>query len=361
MKYTTTYDVGERKRDGGINEDSVAVAVFEHGHRDGLGGRKRRPETDDGRGASAPANRHVAAFALADGAGGHDAGDAASYVASTVACEHLTTAAIRAARTDAEAFGVNAGQSFGSPPDAAQIRASVEEAVVAAHRDVLRYARESGTHALTTIVAGVVVDDRLHYGWVGDSRAYVLNGARRELARLTKDHAVVEQLNDADRIDDVEALVHPRSNEITRALGGSGETDPETATVEVDTRSVPLYAEDVLLVTSDGLIDAQTNAPALYERYTGSGRDDAVAERIREASVTDAEIRDRLFAADSLDAAATDLIDLANDRGGKDNLSLILLKDGSLPATPTEGGLPVRAVDPDEPIEDRQTVIVSEE
>ena len=66
MEYATAYDVGERKRGDGINEDSVAVLSFEEGHRDGYHGRTLE---------SGPANRSVGVFALADGAGGYDAGD----------------------------------------------------------------------------------------------------------------------------------------------------------------------------------------------------------------------------------------------------------------------------------------------
>jgi len=80
-------------------------------------------------------------------------------------------------------------------------------------------------------------------------------------------------------------------------------------------------------VTSDGLIDAQTDAPALYERYVEAGRSDEAAEEVRDAVVTDEEIRDLVLGSDSLDDAASGLIDLSNDRGGKDNLSVIFARD----------------------------------
>jgi len=358
MEYVTHYDVGDRKRDGGINEDSVAVSVVEQGHRAGLLEDHGDGDTED---ATSPQNRSNAVFALADGAGGHDAGDAASYLATTVVCEVLAPVVAEAARRDPDEFDVGIDESLlPDRPSADDFQGAVEDAIVAAHREVVRYAAESGERAYTTVVAGLVVDGECHYGWVGDSRAYLVNDARESIELLTKDHGVVEELHDAGEIDDVAAHVHPRGNEITRALGGPGDADPETATVAVDTNSVPLFAEDVLLVTSDGLVDAQTDAPALHDRYVEAGRSEEAAEMVRDAVVTDAEIRDVVLAADSLDAAGTALIDLANDRGGKDNLSTILCRDLALPTTPDEG-MPVRAVDVPDPIEDRETVLLPDE
>jgi len=243
----------------------------------------------------------------------------------------------------------------------AEIEAAIENAVVDAHREIIRYADESGTQSYTTIVAGVYADGRLHYGWVGDSRAYVVNEARESIARLTKDHAVVQEMEDEGEIDAVEAHVHPNGNEITRALGGSGYEDPERATVDVDTRTVRLFAEDTVLVTSDGLIDAQTDAPELYDEYVASDRSEAVAERVREQVVTDDEIRDVLLDAETLDEASREYVSLSNDRGGKDNISVLLFGDEALPETPETGGLPVRAIDADVDLADRQTVIMSDE
>lgn len=357
MEYATHYDVGDRKRDGGINEDSVALSVFEQGHRYGLDPDAVSDEEES------PTNRNAAVFAIADGAGGHDAGDVASYVATTVICDELAPVVTAAGRREPGAFDVDIDEPLlPDRPSAAELQDAVEDAIVAAHREVVRYAVESGTQAYTTVVAGVVVDGECHYGWVGDSRAYLVNGERESIELLTKDHGVVQELHDRGEIDDVAAYVHPRGNEITRALGGPGDGDPETATVPVDTNTVPLFAEDVLLVTSDGLIDAQTDAPALYEQYVDAGRSEEAAETVRDAVVTDEEIRDVLLGANSLDDAATDLIDLANDRGGKDNLSTILARDPSLPSTPAEdAGMPVRAIDPDDPVEDRETVLIPDE
>ena len=403
MRYTTNYDIGDRKRGAGINEDSVSMTVFEEGHRDGYRGQRRGSSdgadseeptetgadgdadaesvdengTDDDAAATAdeeemsddgtktaaddrPANRSAGVFVLADGAGGHDAGDAASYIATTVVAERLAPIAIRAARSHPEDFGVDIDP--GVRPETLgpeEIRNAIENAVIEAHREVIRYAAESGSQSYTTVVAGVYADGNLHLGWVGDSRAYLINRAHERIVPLTKDHAVVQQWEDDGEIDEVEAHVHPNGNEITRALGGSGHEDPETAAVAVDTRTVRLFAEDTVLATSDGLIDAQTSAPELYDQYVDSDRSSEMAETVREAVVTDDEIRDVILDADSLDDAAREYVSLANDRGGKDNISVLLFADDALPETPS-GTLPVRAVDPDIDIGDRDTVLINE-
>lgn len=391
MRYTTNYDIGDRKRGGGINEDSVSMTVFEQGHRNGYRGQSRSdgsptddeaktlaeivasdqvmiPDSetddetdDDNEHAGRPANRSAGVFVLADGAGGHDAGDVASYIATNVVAEHLAPVAINAVRSSPEAFDIDISEDV--LPDALgpeEIQTGLENAIIKAHREIIRYADQSGTQAYTTVVAGVYAEDRLHVAWVGDSRAYLINEEYDRIVRLTKDHAVVQKWEDEGEIDDVEAHVHPNGNEITRALGGSGQENPDRALVDVDSRSVQLFAEDTVLVTSDGLIDAQTDAPELYEQYVESDRSEEVAERVREAVVTDDEILELLLSADSIDDAATDYVALANDRGGKDNISVLLFEDEMLPSSPT-GGLPFRGADPDVDVSERNTVLISDE
>jgi len=426
MRYTTNYDIGDRKRGRGINEDSLAMTVFEQGHRDGYRGQRTEPEagddpseadaeasdedaaagvldledddtqiygveptdadggdTDEGATADQaeaqadprqaeepasadepvgrPVNRSAGVFVLADGAGGHDAGDTASYIATTVISEHLAPVAINTVRSHPEGFDIDISpEVLPTPLGEEDIQTGLENAIIDAHREILRYAAQSGTQSYTTVVAGVYADGQLHLGWVGDSRAYLVNDERADIARLTKDHAAVQEMEDDGEIDTVEAHVHPNGNEITRALGGAGHDDPARATVDVDTRSVQLFAEDTVLVTSDGLIDAQTDAPQLYERYIQSGRSEAVGQEVLDAVVTDEEIRDVLLSADSMETAVTEYVTLANERGGKDNISVLLFQDEALPATPT-GGLPIRAVDPDVDVSERQTVLFSDE
>jgi len=363
MIYATNYDIGERKRHGGINEDSVAINVIEQGHRDGFAddeaGHGGAVDWDDRPtdGAARPPNRGIAVFALADGAGGYEAGDVASYIATTVICEELGEVATRVARSNPDDFDVSLPDALApEQPSPAEIQAALEDAITAAHREIINYASETGNRAYTTAMAGLSFDGTCYYAWVGDSRAYLVNEARETIELLTKDHGVVEELHDCGEVDDVEAHVHPRGNEITRALGGTGDQDPETATIAIDSNAVSVYAEDVLLVTSDGLIDAQTDAPDLYDEYQRSGKSDEMAETVYDAVVTDEEIRAFVLDADSLVQAGRELLAMANDRGGKDNLSVLFVRDPALPPTPRDRPLR-RSLEPT-PLENRATVLL---
>lgn len=345
MDYATALDVGERKRrQDGINEDSIAVTLMDEGHRD--------------------TERRSGVFVVADGAGGTQAGDIASYVASVEVSRRLTdrlwrerllSEAADVLGADAGGHGLELTDGVVGDPLADQsdeaVQTVIERAVQAAHTRIVRVINDLDLDsAYTTVVVGVVAGDRLHYGWVGDSRAYVVNLGERDedqrVTRLTTDHSEVERLVEQGKIDEVEAHVHRRGNRITRALGGTRTEDPATSSIEVDTASVPLYSDDVLLLTSDGLIDAYTGAPQLHREYEEAEDTEAVRERILDRAVTDDEIGEVVREANSLSAAADRFVDLSNDRGGKDNLSVVLVRDESLPESPA-GNLPIRTYDPD--------------
>jgi len=357
MRYEVAYDVGESKRVDGINEDSVTMTVFEQGHRDGY--RERADAPDEETEPPTTTTRSVGVFALADGAGGRDAGDRASYVAATVICEELAATAVREARNRPESFGVSLdAQDTRSP---AEFQTAVADAIETAHERVIAEVATTSAGAYTTVVAGIAIDGRLHLGWVGDSRAYVCNLATEDIARLTRDHTVVERLRDQGTIDDIEAHVHPRGNEITRALGGTIDDDSEETDLDVETRTVGLYAEDVVLVTSDGLIDAQTDASRLYDAYVDSDHSPAVGTHIRNRVVTDDDLSEIILDAQSLGDAGASLVELANDRGGKDNVSTLLFRDPHLDPTPDDATPALRGVDVDRPVENRETVLVNSE
>lgn len=419
MRYATIYDIGERKRQqGGINEDSIAVTLLQDGHRSGLAIGGEATEADDsdagaaaspgpavdeadspsvhgpgdeatdgefgadaeadgttevyptatpeaadsdGTGTPALADRHDGIFVLADGAGGEDAGDIASYLATTVITEELSLPVHRARRLQTGGFRLDIDEgALDDPPDAVEIEEAIDDAVTAAHREIIRYAGSAGTGGTyATVVVGVLLDGALHYGWVGDSRAYVVNEAHEAISLLTKDHAKVQYWEDDGEIDSIEGHVHPDGNEITRAIGGRGTDNHETATVTVDTRTVSLYREDVVVFTSDGLIDAQTDYVDLYQEYVGSDRDEAVGEHVLDQVVTDEDILDIVLSEPTLGSAAERFVEFSNEKGGKDNISLILFSEDALPASPNplESGLTERALDPEEAVTERQTVL----
>ena len=354
FEYATGLDVGARKREEGrINEDSVAVNVLEDGHLD--------------------TERNAAVLVLADGAGGEEAGEIASYIATVEVARRLTELLWDSRRLDALVDGASEagkpvidGESV-SPPladrEPAWVANRIETAIRSTHTRILQRIEDLGLgSAYTTIVVGVKIGDRLHYGWVGDSRAYVVNrhperAAGRRLSLLTRDHSVVERLRERGEIDDVEAHVHRQGNQITRALGGTAGDDPAGSTVQIETGRVRLFCDDVVLFTSDGLIDAYADAPTLHERYTQADDTAAIEAEIIEKSVTDNEIRDVIRDTESLPAAVDRFLALANSRGGKDNLSLVLARDAGLDRSPANG-FPDRSYDGDvESLDSRDTVI----
>ncbi|MBI5877328.1 MAG: Stp1/IreP family PP2C-type Ser/Thr phosphatase [Chloroflexi bacterium] len=209
---------------------------------------------------------HGRLLIVADGIGGYQGGARASEIAVE-----------RVAQTYA---------ADPSPDALAALRGAVEAANAAIYGE----AQQQADHAEmgSTIVAAVLLGNRLLVANVGDSRAYVVHGGRSR--QITHDHSwVAEQLR-AGVLTAVEARAHPLRNQITRSLG-------RQPAVEVDTFTVDLTPGDVVLLCSDGL--------------HGQVRD---AELAREA------------AARPPHEAVTRLIQLANQRGGPDNISAVVAR-----------------------------------
>jgi protein phosphatase len=204
-------------------------------------------------------------FIVADGMGGAQAGEVASRVA-------------------VEAF--RAGLSDGSDPERSLAR-QVREAN--ARINALSHQRAEHAGMGTTITAVYVGEQEVSIAHVGDSRAYCLRDG--ELLRLTDDHSLVDELIKQGRLTPEEAEEHPQRSVITRALG------PE-ATVEVDMRSFRARPGDVYLICSDGLT----------------------------TMVGEEALREQLVAHQRLSDAGRALIEAANAAGGKDNITVVLLR-----------------------------------
>ncbi len=202
-------------------------------------------------------------FAVADGLGGHEAGD----IASSVAVDALVQAAPM--RADAKALG---------------------RAVRAANRAVIRAAREGlGRSGMgTTLTAAIVDDTRIAVAHVGDSRAYLLHDGYLE--RITEDHSIVADMIRQGTLTEEQSRSHPQRSVITRALG----SDPNMTT---DIFEVDAAVGDRLLLCSDGL--------------TGM--------------LTDEQIREILDDYGDAEVAAQILVDSANDAGGHDNISVVVV------------------------------------
>ena len=158
-------------------------------------------------------------FAVADGMGGHAAGEVASEIAVNVLAERAP------AHPDPEALG---------------------RAVEEANRAIIVAAHEGrGREGMgTTMTAAMLEGERLIIAQVGDSRAYLLHQGK--LQQLTRDHSLVAMMVEAGQLTSEEARVHPRRSVITRALG----TDPST---KPDLYEIDVEAGDRLLLCSDGL------------------------------------------------------------------------------------------------------------
>jgi serine/threonine-protein phosphatase Stp1 len=162
-------------------------------------------------------------WAVADGAGGHEAGDVASAEVARV--------------LQSVDQGLSAGEML------VEVRARLEEA----HARLLDVAARRGAGAIvaTTVVVVLARDDHFACLWAGDSRAYLLRG--EALTRITRDHSLVQELVDSGSISESEAAGHPKANIITRAVGAGDEI------LDLDKRTGQLLPGDRVLLCSDGL------------------------------------------------------------------------------------------------------------
>ncbi|MCF6445752.1 PP2C family serine/threonine-protein phosphatase [Nereida sp. MMG025] len=209
---------------------------------------------------------------VADGMGGHAAGDFASQ--SIVA----------------------AMQTVGIPNGAIDLRARFMDRLIHANEQILEHASDLGNGTIGSTVAALLVQQG-HFAtiWSGDSRVYRLRGG--VLGQMTRDHTEVRALLDAGTITAAEAEAWPRKNVITRAIG-------VTAKPECDIHEGVLQDKDLFLICSDGL--------------TEYFHDDEL-ERVM--------VR---FAAD-LNALCAQLVATALERGGKDNVSIVAVRCNQVP------------------------------
>jgi protein phosphatase len=229
-------------------------------------------------------------FAVADGMGGARAGEVASRIAVEAFDEH--------------------DDAGGSAEE------RLADVARSANRQIYSMAQEDAALAGmgTTLVAAYVTGREVAVGHVGDSRLYRLRGG--QLERLTQDHSLVEEFVRQGKLTPEEAEVHPQRSIITRALG----PEPE---VEVDTYTYAGRDGDVYLICSDGL--------------TGM--------------ISEEDVADIVGRNESLEDAAKELIEAANENGGKDNITVVMFRlasdgqDDEDPdtlggqATDAEGGL----------------------
>ena len=191
-------------------------------------------------------------WAVADGAGGHKAGEIASAAVASI----LQT-------VDS---GLSAAEML------VEVRSRLEVAHAKLHAESTRHG--AGAMVATTVVVLMARDDHFACLWAGDSRAYLLRG--QALTRITRDHSLVQVLVENGTISEKEAARHPQANVITRAVGA------DIDLLELDKRTGQLQAGDRLLLCSDGL--SKTVPEELLAELL-SGDDDTAAERLVTAAL----------------------------------------------------------------------------
>jgi PPM family protein phosphatase len=221
---------------------------------------------------------------VADGMGGHQAGEVASGMAVDVVTRHLIDVFSRETQlVDEEA----------ADPSSAELRA-VGEAIALANTAIFELAQSSPNCSGmgTTVVVTLFHEDKVCIGHVGDSRLYRYRNDTLEL--ITEDHSLVQELVTRGLITPEEARNSVNKNLVTRALG----IEP---TVESQLTEQTLQDQDIYLLCSDGLNDVLP--------------DDVTAQLLKEHG-------------SDLRAAADRLVAQVNARGGPDNVSVVLVRTG---------------------------------
>jgi len=224
-------------------------------------------------------NADIGLMVLADGMGGYNAGEVASGIAVQIVTELATEAAAREDRADID-------------PHSGLMRQSIilRDAVYRANKIIYQTA-QSQTHCEgmgTTIVACMFYDNKVSIAHVGDSRAYRVRGGNFE--QITLDHSLLQELVDRGFYSAEEAQRSTNKNYVTRALG----VEP---TVEVEVNEHEVLPDDIYLLCSDGLPDMVEDE--------------------------DIHLTIKTFNA-SLDVVSQQLVELANNHGGRDNVSVML-------------------------------------
>lgn len=238
---------------------------------------QRREHNED----AVASDAEIGLVVLADGMGGYKAGEVASEIAVLTIVAELKEAMANAIPGEID------------PATGMQIESKlVTEAVAKANASIYSVSQDQPQCAGmgTTLVTGLFTNNKLLVGHIGDSRLYRLRG--EEFVQITEDHSLLQEQIKSGLITPEQAKFSHNKNLVTRALG----IDPE---VELELHEYDVEVGDIYLLCSDGLSD-------LVE-------DEEMAETLGMLSA-------------NLELAATQLVQMANDNGGKDNISVILVK-----------------------------------
>lgn len=222
-------------------------------------------------------------FIVADGLGGHASGEVASRLAVETIREQVAGCVA----------GAKPPPALGPPVDGASEGANHLVNSIRFANQVIHGAagsRPDYQGMATTVVAALLLRDRVALAHVGDSRIYRFRDGKLE--QLSRDHSLVQEQLALGVISEAEAQVSPQRHVVTRAVG----MEPA---VQVDVQEQAVRGGDILLLCSDGLTD-MLDEPAILETVAGAG--------------------------DDLDAACGALVERANAAGGKDNITAVLVR-----------------------------------
>jgi len=210
-------------------------------------------------------------FIVADGMGGHNGGE----VASQIAVEEISSYIYR----NKEKFN-----------EEEEIKKIIKEAICHANSKILEKASSdiecSGMGTTSTLA--VVFCNKLYIGHIGDCRLYLIRG--KNITQVTKDHSLVWELMEQGKINFEEMKVHPMKHIITKALGIQDRPEPDILTLFLE-------KDDIIIICSDGLT----------------------------AMLSDMEIKDIALKYKNPETISQILVDLANDRGGYDNVTVVTI------------------------------------
>jgi serine/threonine protein phosphatase PrpC len=241
---------------------------------------KTRGNNEDSFVAEAIGGKTMVLAAVIDGVGGYHGGE----VAAEIAKEEFT-------------------KSFTKPSTA--IIPKMITAFKQANEVILKRKNSDPALAEMACVATLVIADiennQFYYAHVGDTRLYLFRDG--SLVKISKDHSFVGFLEDSGRLNENEAMSHPKRNEINKAIGFSDHIETDESYIE--TGQSPFLPGDLLLLCSDGLTD-------LVDR-------DGIISMISQS--------------DSLEKKASNLVNLANENGGRDNITVVLVQNHKKPKT----------------------------
>jgi protein phosphatase len=220
-------------------------------------------------------------YLVADGMGGHSSGEVAAQIAVNQVISFFKNQSL----TEDSTWPYDYDDSLSFPGN------RLRTAIALANDQIQNYSAEhpESRGMGTTVVAALIDTYKVVISHVGDSRAYLLS--KDAFRALTVDHSWVSEQVRLGFLTEIEAAHHPFRNVITKALGTRDQAQADVSEVEV-------AVGDRILLCSDGL----------------------------NSMVSDEEIREVLGRAKSLEAICRDLVDLANERGGEDNITVVVLE-----------------------------------